>query len=98
MTVVNCENTCTLDQPAQTSQDTKTPLFTRLWATLKRVSTAMCNRSSLEKLNSMSDHDLADMGLRREDLYIVNHARMFTDPSAELQRRASKNHCGVKNS
>lgn len=97
MTVTNCENTCTLDQSIQTNQSSKTSLLTSVWTMLKRFSTVMGNRRSVDKLNYASDHELADMGLRREDLYIINHAKMFTDPSIELQRRASKNHRGLKN-
>lgn len=97
MTVINCENTCTLDPSIQTNQSSKTSLFSAVWTMLKRLSTAMCNRRSVEILNNATDHELADMGLRREDLYVINHGRMFADPSVELQRRANENNRGFKN-
>lgn len=97
MTVINCENTCIPDQSIQTSQSLKSTLFTRVWIMLKSLSTLMKNRRSVEKLNHATDHELADMGLRREDLYVINHGRMFTDPSIELQRRAFENNRGCNN-
>lgn len=91
MTVMCCENTSVLNQSNQTNLSSKTTRLARVWAMLKRLATVMRNRHSVEKLNYATDHELADMGLRREDLYVINHAPMFEDPSVELQRRASEN-------
>lgn len=96
MTVIDCESTCIPGQSIQTKHSSKTPLFTKVWIMLKSLSTLMKNRRSVEKLNYATDHELADMGLRREDLYVINHGRMFTDPSIELQRRAVENNRGLK--
>ncbi|WP_162654118.1 DUF1127 domain-containing protein [Lentilitoribacter sp. Alg239-R112] len=90
MTVINCGNTCTLDQSIQMTETVKIPLLTKLWATLRRLAKAMENRRSVEKLYYASDHELADIGLRREDLYIIRRASIFEDPSYDLQARALK--------
>lgn len=97
MTVINCGDACTLEPSAQANQNSKNSFFSNTWKTFQRFLQLMKNRRSVEKLNYMSDSELADMGLNRDDLYVINHSRLFTDPSIELQRRAFENTRGLKN-
>lgn len=53
-----------------------------------RIREALGNRWTAKALFEFSDHELADIGLRRADLYCAFAAPVATDPTSELARIA----------
>lgn len=51
----------------------------------------LLNRRLVGKLEQLSDHDLADIGLTRDDLRHGRSVPFTADPTAELARRARLN-------
>ncbi len=51
----------------------------------------LLNRRIAGQLQHLSDHDLADIGLTRDDLRHGLSMPFTTDPTAELARRAQQN-------
>ncbi|MCO6389729.1 DUF1127 domain-containing protein [Aliihoeflea aestuarii] len=72
----------------------RTDVASRVANGLKAVLRAMLNRRHLGSLNELSDHQLADIGLMRSDLFEAKLASMSADPTATLsalsQRRAEE--------
>ncbi|TKT74126.1 DUF1127 domain-containing protein [Aquamicrobium sp. LC103] len=64
---------------------------TRAVAVVTRVATGlraflrrMKNRRQINRLCDLTDHELADIGLRRTDLLVAMRSPMSTDPTAHL--------------
>ncbi|OCW57082.1 DUF1127 domain-containing protein [Hoeflea olei] len=52
---------------------------------------ALFNRRQLGKLHELSDHELCDIGLTRDDLHFNRSFPFSADPTAEIARRARRN-------
>ena len=63
---------------------------TRLVDTLRTVLRAVRNRLAVCKLHDMSDAQLADIGIARDDVFIALEARLLDDPSIHLVRAAKR--------
>ena len=51
----------------------------------------LLNRREAGRLDHLSDHELSDIGLTRDDLRFGKSMSLTTDPTAELARRAALN-------
>lgn len=77
-----------------TALDHRTPAIdagTRTLAAVARVADglrsffrAISNRSEVSRLSELSDHQLADIGLRRGDLIVALRAPIDVDPTVRL--------------
>jgi uncharacterized protein YjiS (DUF1127 family) len=57
---------------------------------LKAILRAMFNRRRLFSLNELSDHQLADIGLERADLFEAKLTSISVDPTATLSALSHK--------
>jgi uncharacterized protein YjiS (DUF1127 family) len=62
----------------------RTDVMSRMVKGLHAILRAMVNRRHLGNLNELSDHQLADIGLTRGDLYAARHTRILADPTSTL--------------
>ncbi|WP_081964006.1 DUF1127 domain-containing protein [Hoeflea sp. BAL378] len=58
---------------------------------MKALLRALFNRRVVGNLEQLSDHELSDIGLTREDLRFGRSVPFNSDPTAELARRARRN-------
>ncbi|MCZ4290818.1 DUF1127 domain-containing protein [Hoeflea alexandrii] len=58
---------------------------------VKALVRALRNRRVAGKLDQLSDHELSDIGLTRDDLQFGKSMPFNADPTAELARRARRN-------
>ena len=58
---------------------------------VKTLLRALFNRRVVGNLEQLSDHELSDIGLTREDLRFGRSVPFNADPTAELARRARRN-------
>lgn len=63
-------------------------LLPRAFRALGALSRALSNRRAMRRLGELSDHDLADIGLRRSDLAAARGLPLTSDPTCFLARRA----------
>lgn len=66
-------------------------------ARVKSLLTAVSNRLSVQSLDDLPDHHLADIGLTRADLHAGLNLPLERDPSLELARRARLNRFRARN-
>lgn len=62
-----------------------------LAAMARPVAKAVINRRIARKINELSDYELSDIGLTREDVRNGFSVPMTADPTVELARRARLN-------
>ena len=60
---------------------------------MKALVRALFNRRVIGNLEQLSDHELSDIGLTREDLHFGRSVPFNADPTTELARRARRNAC-----
>jgi len=60
---------------------------------VKALARAMFNRRVIGNLEQLSDHELSDIGLTRDDLRFGRSVPFTADPTTELARRARRNTC-----
>lgn len=58
---------------------------------VKAIVRALLNRRVAGKLDQLSDHELSDIGLTRDDLRFGKSMPFNADPTTELARRARRN-------
>ena len=58
---------------------------------VKALVRALLNRRVAGKLDHLSDHELSDIGLTRDDLRFGKSMPFNADPTTELARRARRN-------
>lgn len=58
---------------------------------VKALVRALLNRREAGKLDQLSDHELSDIGLTRDDLRFGKSVPFNADPTTELARRARRN-------
>lgn len=81
----------TIDEPCASDMPIQLAGTEGLWATFLRLIRSRRNRVKVARLDTMSDHELFDIGLTRSDLHsALNESRFFEDPSAGLVRRARR--------
>lgn len=61
------------------------------WALAARVWRLLVNRRQVNKLEDLSDAQLADIGLNRSDVRSAKRTSLFTDPSFVLSEFAAMN-------
>ena len=84
MTTIDCRET--------TSAPTAITNFaTRTVEKVAAVFQAFKNRREMYRLGEMSDLELADIGLRRADLFVAMDAPATVDPTVRLSRLAAGN-------
>lgn len=54
-----------------------------------RIRRLFRNRAAMRHLSELSDHELADIGLTRDDLRIVGRLPVATDPTVRLSELAA---------
>ncbi|MBC7280202.1 DUF1127 domain-containing protein [Hoeflea sp.] len=62
-------------------------------ARVKALLRALFNRRVIGNLEQLSDHQLSDIGLTRDDLRFGRSVPFNADPTTELARRARRNIC-----
>ena len=60
-------------------------------AKAKALLRALLNRRVIGNLEQLSDHELSDIGLTRDDLRFGRSVPLNADPTSELARRARRN-------
>lgn len=60
---------------------------------VKALLRALFNRRVVGNLERLSDHELSDIGLTRDDLRFGRSVPFNADPTTELARRARRNTC-----
>jgi uncharacterized protein YjiS (DUF1127 family) len=88
MTTLNNEHCCNLDQSIQSDKSIFAIWLNGAISTFSTLIKSMKNRRAVTPLLYASDRELADMGLTPADVNFIRNKGMFSDPSAELQRRA----------
>ena len=58
---------------------------------VKALVRALLNRRVVGNLDQLSDHELSDIGLTRDDLRFGKSVPFNADPTTELARRARRN-------
>jgi uncharacterized protein YjiS (DUF1127 family) len=58
---------------------------------VRALARALLNRRVAGRLDQLSDHELSDIGLTRDDLQFGKSMPFNADPTAELARRARLN-------
>ncbi|MDP2118514.1 MAG: DUF1127 domain-containing protein [Hoeflea sp.] len=67
--------------------------FNAAYGKMKALLRALFNRRVVGNLEQLSDHELSDIGLTREDLRFGKSVPFNADPTTELARRARRNAC-----
>jgi uncharacterized protein YjiS (DUF1127 family) len=88
MTALNKDHSFCVDQSIQPDKSIFSIWLNGAISTLTNLVKSTKNRHAAKQLLSVSDYQLKDMGLTREDLRFIRSAGLFIDPTTELARRS----------
>lgn len=88
MTALNKDHSFCVDQSIQPDKSIVTIWLNGAISLISTLVKSVKNRQAAKRLLTISDHQLKDMGLTREDLRFIRSAGLFIDPTTELARRS----------